>query len=74
MSGWISCVSSEKLVIQGKKKTLMNFFFFFIILGNEIGSNGARELAEALKLNKTLTNLDLDSKFREECIYKTTAK
>jgi len=29
------------------------------IVGNSIGVDGARELAKALKVNATLTNLDL---------------
>ena len=35
-------------------------------LGNEIGDNGARSLAEALKRNTALTTLNLNSKSERE--------
>ena len=48
------------IFIYYRNKSIIHKFCYYGILDfNEIGCEGAKALAEALKLNKNLTNLDL---------------
>src|ERR1700743_3761556 len=56
-------VLDTKLFKNGIKKLLLttDVHIFFACPGNKIGAKGAQALAKALKHNKSLTRLNLDS-------------
>ena len=56
----------ESINIAGKLVLILSFFLFFFIFflltGNEFGNEGLILILDALKINKTLKHINLNSK------------